>query len=270
MKTGLTSRNLLRGFTLLLALSLSACVYGPYDSHARVGVHGYYDSAYDDFYFYPDVSVYFGINSGRYYYRPHGHWISTYTLPRTIVLKPERRVIIKKLPRRSPYDRYRDHRNRYDRHDRDRYRDHDRNRRYYYDGSHDQDGAYRQFFSDRRDRDGPRYRHGDRERSRSLNIQRFTDSVESGRHRDRDRDRPVSTIRHESRSNDDINSRVRVRVRDRTHGFSHNDERRRRNKGTHTWDGDRERSKSLHLNKRLERDDSQDRPRNRIRLDGWR
>ncbi|MBV1789620.1 hypothetical protein KQ940_16315 [Marinobacterium sp. D7] len=133
MNTGLTTRNLLGGFTLLLALSLSACVYGPYDSHARVGVHGYYDSAYDDFYFYPDVSVYLGVNSGRYYYRPHDRWVGVQTLPRTIILKPERRVIIKKLPRGRPFDHYRDHRDRYGGHrdydrDRDRYRDYYRDR----------------------------------------------------------------------------------------------------------------------------------------------
>jgi len=121
MTTGLTTRRLIKGLTLPLALALSACVYGPYDTHSRVGVHGYYDSRYDDFHFYPDVSVYFGVNSGRYYYRPHDRWIGVQTLPPTIVLKPERRVIIKQLPRGRPFEHHRDHRKRYRGHrDRDR------------------------------------------------------------------------------------------------------------------------------------------------------
>ncbi|KEA63712.1 hypothetical protein ADIMK_2168 [Marinobacterium lacunae] len=142
MNTGLTTQNLLRGLTLVMALSLSACVYGPYESRTRVGVHGYYDTAYDDFYFYPDVSVYFGLNSGRYYYRPHDHWVGVKTLPRTIILKPQNRVTIKKLPRGRPFEYYRDH---YDRYRNHRGRDWDSNR--YRDGYRSRDG-YRDRYRD--------------------------------------------------------------------------------------------------------------------------
>lgn len=98
---------------MLVSLLLSACVYGPYDSRTRVGVHGYYDSRYDDFYFYPDVSVYLGVNSGRYYYRPHDHWVGVKALPHHIKLRPRHRVTIRGLPRHSPYVHYRKHHNRY-------------------------------------------------------------------------------------------------------------------------------------------------------------
>lgn len=105
--------KLLIGAGLLLALLLTGCNYGPYHTTARVGVHGYYDSAYDDFYFYPDVSVYFGIHSGLYYYRPHGSWIMVRTLPKDIHLHRDHRVELKRLPRDRPYENYRDHHDRY-------------------------------------------------------------------------------------------------------------------------------------------------------------
>ncbi len=117
---------------ILASLLLTACSYDAYNSsgsvHTRVGVTGYYDSGYDDFYFYPDVSVYLGINSGRYYYRPHDSWVGVRVLPGHINLHPSHRVRINKLPHDRPYRHYRDHHDRYrpDRHFRDH---HDRYRR---------------------------------------------------------------------------------------------------------------------------------------------
>lgn len=112
MATGPTALRLLKGATLALALSLGACAYGPYNTHARVGVHGHYDSAYDDYYFYPDVNVYLGVNSGRYYYRPHDRWVGTWTRP-GVVLRHDHRVKLKRLPRGRPFEHYHDHHKRY-------------------------------------------------------------------------------------------------------------------------------------------------------------
>ncbi|SEG55766.1 hypothetical protein [Marinobacterium lutimaris] len=121
---------------LLASLLLGGCSYEAYNgrgtshitSRTTVGVQGYYDSEYDDFFFYPDVNVYLGINSGRYYYRPgYSHrnsWVGVSVLPGQINLRPSHRVRIDHLPRYSPYRHHRDHRLRYRRDHHYRYRQH--------------------------------------------------------------------------------------------------------------------------------------------------
>lgn len=113
MKTRLACHALLTGITLALALSLTACANAPKDSQARADAQGYHEGDYDDFYFYPDVGVYYGINSGLYYYHTYYDWVSTYTLPKTIELDADHRVVIKELPRYRPYKDYRNHRHQY-------------------------------------------------------------------------------------------------------------------------------------------------------------
>lgn len=127
--------KLLRVLALVTATMLMvACSHAPYHSGASVGVRGHYDSAYDDYYFYPDVSVYFSIHSGHYYYRPHRHWLRVDALPHHIYLNPRHRVKLH-LHRKHPYRNYRDHhaRFRFDRsrshkrgYRRDKSRDHQR------------------------------------------------------------------------------------------------------------------------------------------------
>ncbi|TCK07203.1 hypothetical protein [Marinobacterium mangrovicola] len=125
---------------LLASLLLGGCSYEAYNGHGSgyvnshvssrttVGVQGYYDSDYDDFFFYPDVNVYLGINSGSYYYRPRpshrSSWVGVRVLPGYINLRPSHRVRIDRLPRHSPYRHHRDHRLRYRRDHHYRYRQH--------------------------------------------------------------------------------------------------------------------------------------------------
>ncbi len=103
---------------ILASLLLAGCSYEAYNSggvssRTSIGVHGYYDTRYDDFYFYPDVNVYLGINSGRYYYRPGSSWVGVRVLPSYINLRPSHRVRIDRLPRERPYEHYHGHPDRY-------------------------------------------------------------------------------------------------------------------------------------------------------------
>ena len=113
--------SLFRVLALLAAAMITGCTHAPYYSGTSVGVRGHYDGAYDDFYFYPDVSVYFSILSGHYYHRSHHRWIRADTLPRHIRLNPRQRVKLR-LHRERPYLHHQDHRARFGMH---RSRDHD-------------------------------------------------------------------------------------------------------------------------------------------------
>ena len=67
-----------------------------------------------DYYYYPDVNVYFAIASGFYYYPYRGRWFRRRRLPRHIVLTPRyRRPIFVGHPR--PYRLNRRHLRRYGR-----------------------------------------------------------------------------------------------------------------------------------------------------------
>ncbi len=112
--------SLLRVCLLSTLLVVTGCAYGPYHTDARVGVHGYYDSYYDDFYFYPDVSVYFNLRSHDYYYRPRPKeaWVRVDRLPPGLRLEPKHRIEVR-AHRDRPYDGYREH---YDRYRQERHR----------------------------------------------------------------------------------------------------------------------------------------------------
>ena len=122
--------NIFRVLALLTAAMLTACTHVPYHSGTSVGVRGHYDSTYDDFYFYPDESVYFSIRSGHYYHRPHHRWTRVDTLPRHVYLNPRHRVKLR-LHREFPYRHHRDHSARF-RFDRSRtyHRSHRQDRRH--------------------------------------------------------------------------------------------------------------------------------------------
>ncbi|MFC6671792.1 hypothetical protein [Marinobacterium aestuariivivens] len=157
----MSSRIIAGPALLITALLLTACASGPYHTSATVGGTGYYDSRYDDFYFYPNVGVYFSIRSGDYWYRPHGHWTRVRTLPSHIHLQPRHRVKLR-LDHDRPYRHYDDHRRRYHHRDRDWDRDRDRDRDW----------------DRRRDRDDHRWRDRSRfERDRHWDRQRENDSI---------------------------------------------------------------------------------------------
>ncbi|MCB1764199.1 MAG: hypothetical protein KDI27_13815 [Gammaproteobacteria bacterium] len=80
--------------------SISACVYVP----------RYHDRAdyADEYYYYPNVGVYFHLFSGDYYYRDHDHWLRVRELPRHIHLdhRVRQNVVIRE---REPYRDYHRH-----------------------------------------------------------------------------------------------------------------------------------------------------------------
>ena len=85
--------------------ALGACVpFAPYDPYQAGPRY--------DYYYYPDVNVYYGISTGFYYYFFRNRWIRARRLPRHIVLVPRyRRPIFVGRPR--PYRFNREHRRRY-------------------------------------------------------------------------------------------------------------------------------------------------------------
>lgn len=69
-------------------------------------------SYYYDYYYYPDVSVYFHLYSGHYWYREREAWINTRRLPRHIHLDHRaRRTIVIRDPR--PYAHWHEHRDKF-------------------------------------------------------------------------------------------------------------------------------------------------------------
>ncbi|NVK39813.1 MAG: hypothetical protein HWE39_01100 [Oceanospirillaceae bacterium] len=215
----------LKGLTLLAATLLAACAHDPYYVSGHVGGSGYYSSAYDDYYFYPDVGVYFSIRSGDYWYRPHDHWVRVRQLPSHYHLNHRHRVKLK-LDRERPWRYYDDHRRGHYRSydsDRDRRGDRDRDwRREHYwqrDGSSLQDRNRQWNRRENRDwnrserRETSRERHQDRDGNRNLaprqgDFRRFDDDSSRdreqrrtdrrdrdwNRNRDRDRATPLERI----------------------------------------------------------------------------
>lgn len=105
---GMEKRKFLKlmiGASALAATGLTAgCV--PVDPYRP------YPGTRYDYYYYPDVNVYYGINSGYYYYFTRRRWIRSRKLPRHIILLPRyRRPIF--VGRRAPYRLNREHRRRY-------------------------------------------------------------------------------------------------------------------------------------------------------------
>ncbi|MCB1742368.1 MAG: hypothetical protein KDK91_18480 [Gammaproteobacteria bacterium] len=100
-------RSLLNACTLALASLSSACVYVPADSGP-----GPYRPDYYDYYFYPDVGVYFHLYSGYYYYRDGHSWLRARVLPPGIHLdhRVRRLLVIHDDP---PYRRHETYRREY-------------------------------------------------------------------------------------------------------------------------------------------------------------
>lgn len=97
---------------LIGAVSLAAtgCSYHPtYPGPPPVR---HYASDYHDYYYYPDVDVYFRLDSGHYYHRRNGTWISVDVLPRPFHLDRHHRVPLR-LHGSRPYVHHHEHRERY-------------------------------------------------------------------------------------------------------------------------------------------------------------
>lgn len=80
--------------------------YGPPAYSSDYRVHYY------DYYYYPNVGVYFQFSSGYYYYHDHSHWVRTRVLPKRILIDPQSRVRIR-VDSDKPYVKYPEHRRRY-------------------------------------------------------------------------------------------------------------------------------------------------------------
>ena len=101
-----------RSFILAIAaasVTLPGCAATPVYVNAPPGPpHRYYY----DYYYYPDVSVYFHLFSGTYWYRDHGAWVNIRALPSHIHLDHRhRKPLVTHDPR--PYRHWHDHSKRY-------------------------------------------------------------------------------------------------------------------------------------------------------------
>ncbi len=88
-----------------LALAVAGCVVVP--AHERYGPGGAVVEE-SDYYYYPDIEVYYSISTGYYFYRSGGVWVHARTLPRRYFLDPRYRVRIQ-APRHRPYEHFPDH-----------------------------------------------------------------------------------------------------------------------------------------------------------------
>ena len=96
---------------IVLAASLSACVYDPYYHRPAPAHHHYYPYYYPyyyDYYYYPSVQVYFQFSTGFYFYFSNHRWIKTRVLPPHIHLYPRERVTIR-LDGDKPYLKHHEH-----------------------------------------------------------------------------------------------------------------------------------------------------------------
>lgn len=127
---------------ILLVVGSTACTHAPhYDDR---------DTYRHDYYYYPQVGVYFHLQSGHYYYRDGPSWVRVRKLPQHIYLDHRaRRTLV--IADAEPYRRHDVYRERY---------------RQPQGFKHDRE-------SDRAERDHNRRQHGEyRKRSERPNLQR--------------------------------------------------------------------------------------------------
>jgi hypothetical protein len=107
----MVERSRIRFLTAALAslatLGLPACSERYYGAPPRS-----YPPHHYDYYYYPDVDVYFHIYSGWYYYRDHRHWRRVRRLPHHIHLRPHHRHRLR-IWDSEPWYRHEEHRRRY-------------------------------------------------------------------------------------------------------------------------------------------------------------
>jgi hypothetical protein len=108
-------RRLGRRFRLMVfagALAgVTGCAYDPV-YYGPPAFSGDYRVHYYDYYYYPNVGVYFQFSSGYYYYRDHSRWVRSRVLPKRILIDPSSRVRIR-VDSDKPYTKYPEHHRRY-------------------------------------------------------------------------------------------------------------------------------------------------------------
>ena len=124
----------------IFVIGLGACVYDPSYRGPPTRTHTPY---FYDYYYYPNVDVYFDLSLGYYYYRSSKHWARVRVLPKHFYLDHRYRKSLH-MEHKTPYVKHPEHRKKY--HSRDEYRnekgevrrDRDRKEREYNSRQHKQ------------------------------------------------------------------------------------------------------------------------------------
>ena len=105
-----SARNINFALAILLALGLSSCVvydrpYGPGYAHSSPPPAGI---AYYDYWYYPDVQVYFDIDRRVYFYLSNSRWVEVRVLPPSLRARLGGYIPLHSRYR-QPYVEYREH-----------------------------------------------------------------------------------------------------------------------------------------------------------------
>lgn len=104
-------RHARRSFVALLAIAiaiavgLQACTYVAHPARPATQLH---PPQYYDYYYYPDVDVYYHIYLGSYYYRAGRNWVKVRVLPSHIHLDHQYRVPVHVM-HDTPYVKHEEH-----------------------------------------------------------------------------------------------------------------------------------------------------------------
>lgn len=93
----------------IFVIGLGACVYNPNYARPPARIHAPY---FYDYYYYPNVDVYFDLSLGYYYYRSSKHWARTRALPKHIYLDHRYRKSLH-MEHKTPYVKHPEHRQKY-------------------------------------------------------------------------------------------------------------------------------------------------------------
>lgn len=95
--------------TFILIVGLGACVYDPHYEGPSAHTHSPH---FNDYYYYPNVDVYFDLFFGYYYYRPGKSWVRVRVLPKHIYLDRRHRIPLH-MEHKTPYVKHPEHRKKY-------------------------------------------------------------------------------------------------------------------------------------------------------------
>lgn len=100
----------------IIVIGLGACVVDPNYKGPPVHTHAPH---FNDYYYYPNVDVYFDLSLGYYYYHPGKNWVQVRVLPKHIYLDYRQRIPLH-MEQKTPYVKHPEHREKYQ--SRDEYR----------------------------------------------------------------------------------------------------------------------------------------------------
>jgi len=215
-------RKLRLPLLISLALLSTACVVQPGYRHsiAQQPSHNHIDRW--DYYYYPDVEVYYSYSSGYYFYYSDGNWITSLVLPSYFILDHSRRVKLR-IENERPYIYHKTYREKYrpkkpsrtivvpDRDHRHERKDHQRERRDY-DEQQGRDRRHDSRYEEKRDR---RYdsrierkhdRDYDQQRNRDRNDHEYRQDVRKTQPRDEWREYKQKS--DNQRNNERVDSRL--------------------------------------------------------------